>query len=253
MQAAAQRWIDSSISKTINCPEDMPFEDFQQVYMKAFKTGCKGCTTYRPNAITGSVLEVKKPEPEKLPGKETRISTYPDGRPKVLQGETYKLKWPNEPHAFYVTFTDQINMEAGTRRPFEIFINSKNVEHFQWIAALTRMISAVFRRGDNVSFVAKELREVFDPKGGAFMGGRYVPSLLAALGDLVAEHMASIGYGDFQFEAAEAPEAGLSEDIQPTPGNLGKPTHYCKDCGSFNMKVESGCRVCKDCGSSKCG
>lgn len=247
MQAAAQQWIDSSISKTINVPETISFEDFRDVYEEAYEMGCKGCTTYRPNDVTGSVLEVKKPEVTKEPGKDTRISEYPDGRPKVLTGETYKLKWPNEPHAFYITFTDQVDMAKGTKRPFEIFINSKNVDHFQWTVALTRMVSAVFRRGGNVSFVASELQEVFDPKGGAFMGGKYVPSLLAAIGGIVAEHMQAIGYGDFK-----APV--LVDEEPPTDLTFTAiPQHQCKDCGSYNAKKEAGCFVCKDCGSSKCG
>lgn len=258
MQAAAQHWIDSSISKTINVPEDISFEDFRDVYEEAYRLGCKGCTTYRPNDVTGSVLEVKKPVITKEPGQETSISHYPDGRPKVLSGETYKLKWPNEPHAFYITFTTHVNMDKSSKRPFEMFINSKNVDHFQWTVALTRMISAVFRRGGNVSFVANELREVFDPKGGAFMNGKYVPSLLAAMGDVVAEYMTAIGYGDFR-------GTGLPDVDQECSGGSVKaeehlygpkmvvPKHSCKDCGSYNLKMEAGCAVCKDCGSSKCG
>ena len=244
MQAAAQRWVDSSISKTINVPVDISFEEFRDVYEEAYEQGCKGCTTYRPNDVTGSILEVKTDKPKSAaPGNKAA------DRPKRLEGATYKLKWPNEPHAFYVTFTDQID-DAGCRRPFEIFINSKSVEHFQWTVALTRMVSAVFRRGGNVSFVASELREVFDPKGGAWMDGSYVPSLLAALGNIVAEHMTEIGYGDFKGQPIvdQEPE-GKVEIVQTTVF----PQHQCKDCGSFNLKVEAGCEVCKDCGSSKCG
>lgn len=242
MQAAAQKWVDSSISKTINCPEDISFEDFKDVYQMAWDQGCKGCTTYRPNAVTGSVLEVKKEEP--APAAPTNTIGDLEPRPRALEGATYKLKWPNEPHAFYVTFTDMEDA-AGVRRPFEMFINSKNVDHFAWTVALTRMISAVFRRSQDSSFVAKELREVFDPKGGAFMQGRYVPSLLAALGDVVAEHMTSIGYGDFRPEEAQARH---DEEVH-------KPVSMasCKSCGSFNISVEGGCATCKDCGSSKCG
>ena len=246
MQAAAQRWVDSSISKTINVPENISFEDFRNVYEEAYEQGCKGCTTYRPNDVTGSVLEVKKPDVTKEPGRSTRLSG-PAERPRVLSGETYKLKWPNEPHAFYVTFTDQVDVETGTRRPFEIFINSKNVDHFQWTVALTRMVSAVFRRGGNVSFVASELREVFDPKGGAWMSGQYVPSLLAALGNIVAEHMTEIGYGDFK--GAKIVDQRPPADLEWTE----VPQYRCRDCGSFNVKKEGGCEVCKDCGSSKCG
>jgi len=238
MQAAAQRWVDSSISKTINVPVDISFEEFRDVYEVAYEQGCKGCTTYRPNDVTGSVLEVKTDKPAKIKA--------PADRPKRLEGATYKLKWPNEPHAFYITFTDQVD-SSGRRRPFEVFINSKSVEHYQWIVALTRMISAVFRRGGNVAFVARELQEVFDPKGGAFMGGAYVPSLLAAIGGIVAEHMQSIGYGDMK---------GVALADQKPPIDLEWtqiPQHQCKDCGSYNVKKESGCEVCKDCGSSKCG
>lgn len=242
MQAAAQKWVDSSISKTINCPEDISFEDFKDVYQMAWDNGCKGCTTYRPNAVTGSVLEVKKEEP--APAAPTNTIGDLEPRPRALEGATYKLKWPNEPHAFYVTFTDMEDA-AGVRRPFEMFINSKNVDHFAWTVALTRMISAVFRRSQDSSFVAKELREVFDPKGGAFMQGRYVPSLLAALGDVVAEHMTSIGYGDFRPEEPQA----RHDDMVHKPVSMAS----CKACGSFNLSVEGGCATCKDCGSSKCG
>jgi len=258
MQAAAQHWVDSSISKTINVPEDIDFEGFRDVYEEAYRLGCKGCTTYRPNDVTGSILEVKKPEVIKEPGRPTNIS-HQEERPKVLTGETYKLKWPNEPHAFYITFTDKVDMKTGQRRPFEVFINSKNVEHYQWIVALTRMVSAVFRRGGNVSFVAGELREVFDPKGGAWMSGSYVPSLLAAIGNIVADHMTAIGYGDFKGAIVDQERAGgpIKVEVQVVGANgpeaVMPPRHQCRDCGSFNIKKEGGCEVCKDCGSSKCG
>jgi len=245
MQAAAQKWVDSSISKTINVPADISFESFRNVYEEAYKQGCKGCTTYRPNDITGSVLEVKTDKP-----KSKSSSEKPADRPRRLEGATYKLKWPNEPHAFYLTFTDQID-DAGGRRPFEVFINSKNVDHYQWMVALTRMVSAVFRRGGHVSFVADELREVFDPKGGAWMSGKYVPSLLAAMGNIVADHMTQIGYGDFKGALTDQEPAGDIEVEKTEPVVLGAST--CKDCGSWNTEHQGGCEVCKDCGSSKCG
>ncbi|MFZ9132833.1 MAG: adenosylcobalamin-dependent ribonucleoside-diphosphate reductase, partial [Gemmobacter sp.] len=154
MQAAAQRWVDSSISKTINCPADIPFEAFREVYMQAWDTGCKGCTTYRPNAVTGSVLSVAEeaPKPERpAPSSEGEVVylSEPLDRPGALEGTTYKLKWPESEHALYITINDII--ASGRRRPFEVFINSKNMEHFAWTVALTRMISAVFRRGGDVS------------------------------------------------------------------------------------------------------
>lgn len=240
MQAVAQRWVDSSISKTINVPEDIPFEAFQEVYEQAYLLGCKGCTTYRPNPVTGSVLEVKKPATV------TPAAPQTAGRPRVLQGETYKLRWPQDPHAIYVTFTDTVDPDTGARRPFELFINSKNVGHFAWTTALTRMVSAVFRRGGDVRFVAQELREVFDPKGGAYMGGKYVPSMLAALGDIIAEHMQAIGYADFRVEPVD-------QDSPLAPASVIPMGDQCPSCGSFNLQSQSGCKVCKDCGYSTCG
>ena len=158
MQAAAQKWVDSSISKTINCPEDIDFETFKDVYLQAYTLGCKGCTTYRPNAVTGSVLSVSETSdatPEADQGADVIYMSEPLDRPQTLEGNTYKLKWPNSEHAIYVTVNDLVI--NGARRPFEVFINSKNMEHFAWTVGLTRMISAVFRRGGDVSFVVEEL------------------------------------------------------------------------------------------------
>ncbi len=116
----------------------------------------------------------------------------PMERQASLPGYTYKLKWPESDHAIYITIND--TLEQGRRRPFEIFINSKNMEHYAWTVALTRMISAVFRRGGDVSFIVEELKAVFDPRGGQWMDGRYVPSLLAAIGGVIEKHMIEIGF-----------------------------------------------------------
>ena len=113
-------------------------------------------------------------------GADVIYMSEPLDRPQALEGQTYKLKWPDSEHAIYITINDIII--AGRRRPFEVFINSKNMEHFAWTVALTRMISAVFRRGGDVSFVVEELKAVFDPRGGAWMQGKYIPSILAAIG-----------------------------------------------------------------------
>ena len=178
MQAAAQDYVDSSISKTINLPRDISFEDFKGVYEEAYAQGCKGCTTYRPNDVTGAVLEVKPAaEVARLvpsamePTDRVVYIAQPLDRPEDLPGKTYKIKWPGSDHAIYITINDV--MQDGRRRPFEIFINSKNMEHYAWTVALTRMISAVFRRGGDVSFVVEELKAVFDPRGGQWMEGRY--------------------------------------------------------------------------------
>jgi ribonucleoside-diphosphate reductase alpha chain len=244
MQAAAQRHVDSSISKTINCPEDIGFDDFKQVYMAAWDQGCKGCTTYRPNAVTGSVLAVKEPaKPVPVEGAEVIRAFDPLDRPQALDGATYKVKWPDSEHAIYITINDIIH--GGHRRPFEIFINSKNMEHFAWTVALTRMISAVFRRGGDVSFVVEELKAVFDPRGGAWMGGKYIPSILAAIGGVIERHMIAIG-----FLSGEG--AGLKSD--PEAGTDSRPRgKACPSCGSHDLHAVEGCLTCANCGFSKCG
>ena len=322
MQAAAQKHVDSSISKTINCPVDISFEDFCEVYMAAWDAGCKGCTTYRPNDVTGSILSVKEEPAEttldtikrltngwlSVPdeaAKEARrkglrkwlddkghqtVSEVPKGlwielldfqktfpvadfssfakamaapvvteapldRPDELDGKTYKLKWPGSGHSIYINITNI--EEDGKLRPFEVFINSKNMEHFAWTVALTRMISAVFRRPHDSRFVVEELKAVFDPKGGAWLNGKYVPSILAAIGDVIEQHMRAIGYmepakgGTVQGVPEPARKVSMSPLLTAPYGEAAPPS--CPTCGSFNVKKESGCFVCKDCGNSNCG
>ncbi|MBC7285922.1 ribonucleoside-diphosphate reductase, adenosylcobalamin-dependent, partial [Hoeflea sp.] len=248
MQAAAQKWVDSSISKTINCPEEIGFEAFKDVYMAAWDQGCKGCTTYRPNAVTGSVLSVSEKEdktPEADKGAEVIYLSEPLDRPQSLEGATYKLKWPDSEHAIYITINDII--QSGHRRPFEVFINSKNMEHFAWTVALTRMISAVFRRGGDVSFVVEEMKAVFDPRGGAWMQGRYIPSILAAIGGVIERHMIAIG-----FLAGEG--LGLKTDPKAQVMAVGETPRgpACPACGQFGMQMIEGCMTCPSCGHSKC-
>ncbi len=252
MQAAAQKWIDSSISKTINCPEDISFDAFQEVYMAAWDQGCKGCTTYRPNAVTGSVLTVSEAAPAapaQVPeekGGEVVYLAEPLSRPAALEGNTYKVKWPGSEHALYITVNDIII--SGHRRPFEVFINSKNMEHFAWTVALTRMISAVFRRGGNISFVVEELKAVFDPRGGAWMEGRYVPSILAAIGGVIERHLIAIGF-------IEGEGLGLKSDPHAEKMVVGGSPRgaACPSCGSFAVQMKEGCMTCNDCSHSKCG
>jgi ribonucleoside-diphosphate reductase alpha chain len=267
MQAAAQDYVDSSISKTINLPRDISFEDFKGVYERAYATGCKGCTTYRPNDVTGAVLEVKpavepaRAVPALVPtarGEGVVYIAQPLDRPEDLPGKTYKIKWPQSDHAIYITINDV--MQDGRRRPFEIFINSKNMEHYAWTVALTRMISAVFRRGGDVSFVVEELKAVFDPRGGQWMEGRYVPSLLAAIGDVIERHLVEIGF----LAPADVPRltdaveqrlrlaAGARE---PSGGGAPDATSVgqCPKCGAAALTHQEGCDVCLNCGHSRCG
>ena len=252
MQAAAQRWVDSSISKTINCPEDISFDDFKDVYMAAWDQGCKGCTTYRPNAVTGSVLTVSEGNDktgqvrQTNDGAEVVYLSEPLDRPAALEGQTYKVKWPGSEHALYITLNDIVI--AGHRRPFEVFINSKNMEHFAWTVALTRMISAVFRRGGDISFVVEELKAVFDPRGGAWMDGRYIPSILAAIGGVIERHLIAIGF-------IEGEGLGLKTDPKAEVIAVGEAPRgrACPSCASYDFRMIEGCMTCGSCGHSKCG
>jgi ribonucleoside-diphosphate reductase alpha chain len=291
MQAAAQTHIDSSISKTINCPADLPFEAFKSIYLDAYDLGLKGCTTYRPNATTGAVLvaspaaslaaveQLSKPEFD--PASPVATSGNPSGgvvylseplaRAASLPGMTYKIKWPGSDHAMYITINDI--EQGGRRRPFEIFINSKNLEHYAWTLALTRMISAIFRRGGDVSFVVEELKAVFDPQGGRWMGGEYVPSLLAAIGGVIEQHLRAIGFRRDEVaddqpiparrQISNEDAAGRSSDHAPSVAPRGinastamhsaPPGRYCPQCASPTLYRREGCWTCDTCSFSRCG
>jgi len=207
-------------------------------------------------------------------------------RPDVLIGSTYKIKSPLVEHAMYVTIND-IVLNAGTdhehRRPFEVFINSKSMDHFQWIVALTRIMSAVFRKGGDVTFLVEEMKAVFDPKGGYFKaGGVYMPSLVAELGMIIEDHLKSIGMMHDPemsehtraliaekrraFEGRQgvkknpdvspaAPAAGQQEDIEVTGEGVSFPPSatMCHKCSTKALVLMDGCATCLNCGYSKCG
>jgi len=270
MQAAAQQFVDSSISKTINLPRDISFEAFKGVYEEAYARDCKGCTTYRPNDVTGAVLEVKPSEAGSVPAlvpaaRESGVVyiAQPLDRPEDLPGRTYKIKWPGSDHAIYITINDV--MQDGRRRPFEIFINSKNMEHYAWTVALTRMISAVFRRGGDVSFVVEELKAVFDPRGGQWMEGRYVPSLLAAIGGVIERHLIEIGFlapadqpriteaAEQRLRLAAGAREPAADGTAGAPSALGPTLGQCPNCGAAALTHQEGCDVCLNCGYSRCG
>jgi ribonucleoside-diphosphate reductase alpha chain len=275
MQAAVQRHIDSSISKTINLPADIAFDDFKGIYARAYAMGCKGCTTYRPNEVTGAVLEARpeaaapaRPQQAELPLPAPVVApkpadvfeaggvvymSQPLSRPEALPGQTYKINWPETEHAMYITINDVV--QDGRRRPFEIFINSKNMEHYAWTVALTRMISAVFRRGGDVSFVVEEMKAVFDPRGGAWMEGRYVPSLLAAIGDVIERHMIAIGFLPPKESNHAMRTAQVVNLTPPASGALlpGPRLRQCPKCGQAALIRSENCDQCTSCDYSKCG
>ncbi len=190
----------------------------------------------------------------------------PLSRPDKLVGNTYKIKTPVTEHALYITINDVV-MNAGTpqehRRPFEIFINSKNMEHFQWIVALTRVMSAVFRKGGDVTFLVEELRSVFDPSGGYFKkGGKYIPSLVAEIGEVVEQHLQEIGMlkkpglDEHQKKLIAEKRAEYLEQHAHDPKNdEGFPpgAQLCGKCSTKAAIIMDGCLTCLNCGESKCG
>lgn len=191
-------------------------------------------------------------------------------RPERLIGSTYKIKTPLSEHAMYITIND-IVLNEGTdhqvRRPFEVFINSKNMEHFQWVVALTRLISAVFRKGGDATFLVEELKAVFDPKGGYFKkGGVFMPSIVAEIGYAIEDHMKHIGLIDTGLDEhqkafiakkrkeIEAGEAALNQSVEDE-GDASYPASasLCMKCSTKAVVLMDGCMTCLSCGDSKCG
>jgi len=189
-------------------------------------------------------------------------------RPEKLVGNTYKIKTPVTEHALYITINDIIMNEGSPqehRRPFEIFINSKNMDHFQWIVALTRVMSAVFRKGGDVTFLVEELHSVFDPSGGYFKkGGKYIPSLVAEIGEVLEQHLQEIGMlkkaglDEHQQKLVEEKrkeflekhaKSGEESNAEGFPAGA----QLCTKCSTKAAIVMDGCLTCLNCGESKCG
>ncbi len=251
MQAALQKHVDSSISKTINVPADFPFEDFKDIYLDAYEQGLKGCTTFRPSEhIMGVLVKDEDKAREKEREKEkAQVDDIKVVRPFVLEGVTYKIKTPLAADALYLTINDGV--ENGNRRPYDIFINTKNLQHFSWIVAMTRLISAVFRREPDPSFLVEELKSIYDPNGGYFQKGKYIPSLAADIGRIIEEHLMNIGLMPRK-DAAPASSLqrtlpGVSSD---SPGN---GFAICPQCGERALTCQENCLKCTACLYSKCG
>ena len=239
MQAAAQAHIDSAVSKTVNVPEDISFEAFKNIYLLAWESGCKGCTTYRPNDITGAVLVADGDRSD-------ATSSAIMDRPPVLQGQTRKVSWPGSDHAFYLVLNHTVGAD-GAKRPFEIFINTKDARHHAWITAVTRMISAVWRRQGDVGFVAEELMAIADPNDGQWVKGRgWVSSLIALIGMEIRDWMVELGHiepDDPLPPVGIAPEPGLERPAGPV----------CPKCNQPGTIRQEGCERCPSCGHSSCG
>lgn len=245
IQAALQKYVDSSISKTINIPADYPFDKFKSIYMRAYEKGLKGCTTFRPSEHITGILTKK----EDTVKKSVKSDIIPiSKRPIELEGTTYKIKTPLAADALYVTINDLIE-ENGRRRPYELFINTKNLQHFSWIVAMTRLISAVFRHEPDPSFLVEELKSIYDPNGGYFSEGAYVPSLAADIGRVVEKHLVKIGIKSKGKKAhVHMPPNSDAESIsQNTSAYM-----ICPQCNEKSMISQENCFKCLSCGYSKC-
>jgi hypothetical protein len=217
-----------------------------------------------PGVSVVEKIDEQKDEKKEIPAEVVRIGE-PLARPDKITGSTYKVKTPVTEHALYITINDVI-MNEGTdqehRRPFEIFVNSKNMEHFQWIVGLTRVMSAVFRKGGDLTFLIEELESVFDPNGGYYKkGGKYVPSLVAELGQVLEEHLQNIGM--LKVTEPEEHQQQLIDDkkaeyLKKNPNKLDesgfpKDAQLCNKCQTKAAIMMDGCLTCLNCGESKCG
>lgn len=234
MQAAAQRWIDASISKTINIPKDLPYDQFVKVYELAYSLGCKGCTTYRPNDIRGSVLS----KPQSADGTSAVADQLPE-RPSVLEGSTYKIKWPSMSSALYLTIN---SFGGGT--PFEVFLASKDAKYHDWATALTVMITSIFRdssrSGRDITFVARELQQIQSLNDGAIIDRKSHPSLAAYIGHILEQHTTK---ASMPFTESQAP-------LMQEKGMIGEK---CPNCHNFTLIKQEGCKKCLRCDYTTCG
>lgn len=252
MQSKVQQHVDASVSKTVNIDTSMAYEQFVQVYSLAYNTGCKGCTTYRPSAVRGSILEdantaaVAAGAGEKVGAGIVETPLHP--RPKTLLGVTHQIKWPNHGAAYYLT----VNFEPDSGKPYEMFITSKDGSHSEWTTALSLMVTAIFRKGGDTSFISHELKQIQSFRDGAFVDGRYVGSLPAHIGRILETHLG----------AAQASKAGVQDNNDTVQSGVGavKTTPYrksigdnCPRCNEPTLIMEEGCFKCTECFYSKCG
>lgn len=237
IQAICQEYIDASVSKTINLPKDISFEDFKDVYWKAYLGGCKGCTTYRPSDIRGSILSAPKRSASGSDMTEKTATEEIPVRPDCLSGSTYKIKWPSWSSALYLTVNHDEN-----GRPFEVFIQSKDARHQEWITALTIMISAYMRRGWNASFIPRELMQVHSTHDSAWIGGKFYGSLVHRIGDVLQQHYQKLG-----LLTTDGVTLKTKVEADAIKGEI------CPKCMAPAYIREEGCYKCQNCGHSSCG
>lgn len=238
MQAVCQAHIDASVSKTINCRQDLSFEDFKAMYQYAYEMGCKGCTTYRYSEARGAILSASAADSKAAPG--PRLLT----RPEVLSGRTYKVRWPITDENYYITIND-----VG-ERPFEVFIQSTSSKYTDWTTALSLMISAIMRKGDDISFIPEELRKVRSVDEVGYVDGRFYGSLVAVIGETIGKHLTD---GDTK-RVVKVPKRGVKNpkaQIQLIAQPLA-PGDACPQCNQPALIQQEGCKVCTNCTYSNC-
>ena len=253
MQGVCQRYVDASISKTINLPKDITYEEFKLVYWDTYSLGCKGCTTYRPSEVRGSVLSTLEEDAKSQGHAQPALRERPD----VLTGRTYKLTWPHSKSAYYVTIN---NDEEGT--PFEIFITSTNSKHQDWTTALSLMISAIMRKessGGDLSFVPDELEKVMSTTDVAWVKGKFYGSLVAMIGETIRLHIegssssSSSSDRDRTTHVSHIHGGGGDEGSHSfTPHTHIDPKTVCDACGMPTLKKDGGCMTCTNCHVKSC-
>jgi ribonucleoside-diphosphate reductase alpha chain len=232
---ACQAHVDASVSKTINCAEDITYVAFKNIYQSVYEGGGKGCTTYRPSDVRGSILSTE----ESKVNDEAEIILKP--RPLALQGSTYKAKWPNDDESYYVTIN---HSDDGT--PFEMFIQSTSSKYTDWTTALSLMISAILRRGGDVSFIAPELKKVVSSHDTGWLGGKYYGSLVALIGETIGEHLNA--YDISAFKSVDPVYDSDSPEIETMPKG-----EICPNCNAPALIPQEGCKKCYNCNYSSCG
>jgi len=256
IQAAVQQWIDASVSKTVNVPKDITFEAFEKVYDLAYISGCKGCTTYRPSDVRGSILTDANAVTKTAESSTAPVEQKIADRPQVLEGRTYKIKWPNRDSAFYLTInSDEYN------RPFEIFITSKDGTNAEWTTALSLMLTGIFRSGGDISYISRELKQIQSLRDGAWINGRYVGSLPAYIGEIIEQHLKSIEViTEDKTTRATATVTKTTETTETTKlisatSVIVEPVSnqfVCPKCGFPTMIRVESCMKCVNCGHSEC-
>ena len=240
MQAVCQKYIDASVSKTINCAPDITFEDFKGLYDTAYELGLKGCTTYRYSEVRGSILS-NLPAGDAAVGQTQQHQEMIIKRPDVLAGHTYKVRWPNVNENYYIT----INSIAGN--PFEVFIQSTSSKYADWTTALSLMISAIMRKGGDIGFIPEELAKVRSTDDSGFVDGIFYSSLVALLGATIGKHLSD---GDIRASQSGASKGAADTQITISAHELGET---CPECNQPSVIRQEGCDRCLMCNYTRCG